>query len=55
MKMAKLNYIGKPCKRFYQTPNGPSPCLGRALRGKDYCRRHRPIKRITLEVVNEKR
>ncbi len=41
--MARINYQRKPCKKVYQTSGGPRPCGQGALRGKDYCAKHRPM------------
>lgn len=41
-KMSRINYQRKPCKVVYTTVSGPVRCSGGALRGKDYCARHRP-------------
>jgi len=47
----RLTYKRKPCRVVYMTTSGPRPCGQGALRGKDYCSRHRPRKRKRIEAA----
>ena len=44
--MAKITFKRNQCKAHYETMSGPVPCGQGALRGKDYCSRHRPTNRV---------
>jgi len=50
--MARLSYIRKPCKQLYATASGLRPCPHGALRGKEYCARHRHYVPTSREPVN---
>ena len=49
--MANLSYNRGPCKTMYSTVNGPTQCRNGALRGKDYCSKHRPKPDKSKEIA----